>query len=680
MSPTTTHRSVAFKLSLAALLSLLLVLIITMGIVSALLWQNFGRLSRGDAQQYAAQLRTLVQTFDETAQEQAKRDFTLFKANFPGNFSLSEAPGADGKPEATLAFQGVPINGDFEVVDRFSKDSMGAVATIFARTGDDFIRVTTSLKKQDGDRAYKTLLDRKHPAYELMNEGKTFIGRANLFGREYMTVYEPIREGNRTIGILFIGSDIGPILGKLNTVMAGQKLFATGAVYAVNISAGPARGNVFGLTGANAALKVDEKVDEAKAWLASLSGIEQTGDFESSWSPRRSGDGDTAARYVAVERYKPWNWAIVAEAPESEMMGEARSVLTWLWLGVLVALALLTVVLVVATRRLVGAPVQQLSTALGYLAQGDLTHAVTLKSRDEIGSLAQAMEGFRVRLVESLSTVRTSAESVSSASTEIAQGNQDLSGRTESQASSLEETAASMEQLGATIRHNADSASQANQLAVGASRVAAQGGEVVSKVVSTMQDINTSSQKIADIIGVIDGIAFQTNILALNAAVEAARAGEQGRGFAVVAAEVRNLAQRTAAEAKAIKELIGASSAMVQQGSVLADQAGTTMQEVVSSIQRVADMVSEISAASSEQTAGVGQVGEAVTQLDQTTQQNAALVEEMAAAASSLQTQAHQMVSAIAQFNLGHDADNSHAARLLPETTYRKPDGVALSA
>jgi len=680
MSPTTTHRSVAFKLSLAALLSLLLVLLITMGIVSALLWQNFGRLSRGDAQQYAAQLRTLVQTFDETAQEQAKRDFTLFKANFPGNFSLSEAPGADGKPEATLAFQGVPINGDFEVVDRFSKDSMGAVATIFARTGDDFIRVTTSLKKQDGDRAYKTLLDRKHPAYELMNEGKTFIGRANLFGREYMTVYEPIREGNRTIGILFIGSDIGPILGKLNTVMAGQKLFATGAVYAVNISAGPARGNVFGLTGANAALKVDEKVDEAKAWLASVSGIEQTGDFESSWSPRRSGDGDTAARYVAVERYKPWNWAIVAEAPESEMMGEARSVLTWLWLGVLVALALLTVVLVVATRRLVGAPVQQLSTALGYLAQGDLTHAVTLKSRDEIGSLAQAMEGFRVRLVESLSTVRTSAESVSSASTEIAQGNQDLSGRTESQASSLEETAASMEQLGATIRHNADSASQANQLAVGASRVAAQGGEVVSKVVSTMQDINTSSQKIADIIGVIDGIAFQTNILALNAAVEAARAGEQGRGFAVVAAEVRNLAQRTAAEAKAIKELIGASSAMVQQGTVLADQAGSTMQEVVSSIQRVADMVSEISAASSEQTAGVGQVGEAVTQLDQTTQQNAALVEEMAAAASSLQTQAHQMVSAIAQFNLGHGADNAHATRPMSATPQRKPGQARLSA
>ncbi|OYD49263.1 Cache 3/Cache 2 fusion domain-containing protein [Acidovorax kalamii] len=656
MISSNTRHSVAFKLSATALFSLLVVLLATMGIVSGLLWKDFGRLSRDDATQYAAQVRTLVQTFDETAQEQAKRDFSLFKANFPGQFSVAEAPGADGKPEAVLSFQGAPVNGDFEVVDRFSKDSMGAVATIFARTGDDFIRVTTSLKKQDGERAYKTLLDRKHPAYALMNEGKTYIGRASLFGREYMTVYEPIREGNRTIGILFIGSDMGAILGKLDTVMAGQKLFATGAVYAVNLSAGPARGSIFGLPGAGKALKVDEKDEQAKAWMAALAAVGQAGDLESEWSPRRSSEGDRATRYQAVEHYKPWNWAIVAEAPLTEMMSEARNVLAWLWLGVVVALALLTVVLVLATRRLVGAPVQQLSAALAYLAQGDLTHAVSVRSRDEIGTLAQAMEGFRARLVESLGTVRTSADSVSAASTEIAQGNQDLSGRTESQASALEQTAASMEQLGATIRHNADSASQANQLAVGASRVAQQGGEVVSKVVSTMQDINSSSQKIADIIGVIDGIAFQTNILALNAAVEAARAGEQGRGFAVVAAEVRNLAQRTAAEAKAIKELIGASSAMVQQGSVLADQAGTTMQEVVRSIQRVADMVSEISAASNEQTAGVGQVGEAVTQLDQTTQQNAALVEEMAAAASSLRTQAQQMVEAIARFNLGQDA------------------------
>ena len=286
--------------------------------------------------------------------------------------------------------------------------------------------MTTSVKKQDGERAFKTLLDRNHPAYALMNEGKTYVARASLFGREYMSVYEPIREGNRTIGILYIGSDIGAILGKLETVMAGQKLFTSGAVYAVNLSSGPARGSVFGLPGAGKSLKVDEKDDDAKAWLASLAAIDQAGDLESAWSPRRSTEGDRATRFVAVERYKPWSWASVAEAPLAEMMGEARYVLTWLWLGLAVALALLAVVLVAATRRLVGVPVQQLSTALGYLAQGDLTHAVSVRSRDEIGSLALAMEGFRVRLVESLGTVRTSADSVSAASTEIAQGNQDL--------------------------------------------------------------------------------------------------------------------------------------------------------------------------------------------------------------------------------------------------------------
>lgn len=280
--------------------------------------------------------------------------------------------------------------------------------------------MTTSVKKQDGERAFKTLLDRNHPAYALMNEGKTYVGRASLFGREYMSVYEPIREGNRTIGILYIGSDIGAILGKLETVMAAQKLFTSGAVYAVNLSSGPARGSVFGLPGAGKSLKVDEKDDDAKTWLASLAAIEQAGNLESKWSPRRSAEGDRATRFVAIERYKPWSWAIVAEAPLTEMMGEARYVLTWLWLGLAVALALLAVVLVAATRRLVGLPVQQLSTALGYLAQGDLTHEVSIRSRDEIGSLALAMEGFRVRLVESLGTVRTSADSVSAASTEIA--------------------------------------------------------------------------------------------------------------------------------------------------------------------------------------------------------------------------------------------------------------------
>ncbi|MDR7152304.1 methyl-accepting chemotaxis protein [Hydrogenophaga palleronii] len=284
---------------------------------------------------------------------------------------------------------------------------------------------------------------------------------------------------------------------------------------------------------------------------------------------------------------------------------------------------------------------------------GDLTTAVVDDARDEFTPLLATMKDMQTSLTRVVTQVRQGADNVASASAEIAQGNSDLSSRTEQQASALEQTSASMEQMGSTASQNADNARQANQLAASASSVAVQGGEVVSRVVQTMKDINDSSKKISDIIGVIDGIAFQTNILALNAAVEAARAGEQGRGFAVVAGEVRNLAQRSAEAAKEIKGLIGASVERVEQGTRLVDQAGTTMQEIVTSIQRVTDIVGEISSASTEQSAGVGQVSEAVSQMDQTTQQNAALVEESAAAASSLQQQAQQLVQAVSVFRLG---------------------------
>ena len=306
-------------------------------------------------------------------------------------------------------------------------------------------------------------------------------------------------------------------------------------------------------------------------------------------------------------------------------------------------------------RRLrvqLGAEPGELSAAIGRVADGDLTEQYRLRQGDTQSVLA-AMGRMQASLAKVVGTVRQSAEGVATASAEISQGNNDLSSRTEQQASALEQTSASMEQMGSTASQNADNARQASQLASSASEVAIQGGDVVSQVVQTMKDINDSSKKISDIIGVIDGIAFQTNILALNAAVEAARAGEQGRGFAVVASEVRSLAQRSAEAAKEIKGLIGASVERVDQGTALVDRAGSTMQEVVSSIRRVTDIVGEISSASQEQNAGVGQVAEAVSQMDQTTQQNAALVEESAAAASNLRTQAEQLVQAVSVFRLG---------------------------
>ncbi len=326
----------------------------------------------------------------------------------------------------------------------------------------------------------------------------------------------------------------------------------------------------------------------------------------------------------------------------------------------LISLALM---LVVCIASLVGAvlfsktitrPIGRAVDVARAVAAGDLSQQFDARGKDEVALLLMALKDMQSSLVKVVGEVRGNAESVATASAQIAQGNADLSQRTEEQASALQQTAATMEELGTTIKQNADNAQQANQLAQAASTVAIKGGEVVSQVVGTMKGISESSKKISDIIGTIDGIAFQTNILALNAAVEAARAGEQGRGFAVVASEVRSLSQRSAEAAKEIKSLISASTERVEQGTALVDQAGQTMGEVVASIRRVTDIMGEISSASVEQSSGVAQVGQAVSQMDQVTQQNAALVEESAAAAESLKSQAGTLVQVVSVFKLAH--------------------------
>ena len=368
-----------------------------------------------------------------------------------------------------------------------------------------------------------------------------------------------------------------------------------------------------------------------------------------------------------VKGFAPWGWVIGSGVYVDTVDAVMAGRILGFSLSSLVLIAILLAVGWLIARGIL----KQLGGEPAYaaeitrrLAAGDLTVDIT-QAHSEPTSLLSAIHSMRDKFSGIVSQVRQGAEGVATASAEIAQGNNDLSARTESQASALEETAASMEQLSATVKQNADSAAQANQLALNASSVAVKGGAVVAQVVETMKGINDASKKISDIIQVIDGIAFQTNILALNAAVEAARAGEQGRGFAVVASEVRSLAGRSAEAANEIKSLINASVERVEHGTTLVDQAGLTMTEVVSAIRRVTDLVGEISAASSEQSAGVSQVGEAVTQMDQVTQQNAALVEQMAAAASSLKSQAQELVQVVAVFKLG-EHDGQHGLALPP--------------
>ena len=374
--------------------------------------------------------------------------------------------------------------------------------------------------------------------------------------------------------------------------------------------------------------------------------------------------GESRQNYVAAMALLDKLVELNGAGAEQSKAASERSysvALTTLFVTAALAIAVAVVAALWLIRSITG-PLARAVHAADLVAAGDLTVQIQADSQDETGKLLQSLDKMQQALVRTVSTVRQNAESVASASAQIASGNHDLSARTESQASALEETAASMEELGSTVRQNADNARQANQLAVSASSVAVQGGEVVSQVVETMKGITTASNKIADIIGVIDGIAFQTNILALNAAVAAARAGEQGRGFAVVASEVRSLAGRSAEAAKEIKSLIGASVERVEQGNVQAERAGQTMTEVVNAIRRVTDIMGEISAASSEQSAGVSQVGEAVTQMDQATQQNAALVEQMAAAAGSLSGQARELVEAVAVFKLAQGASGQWSA------------------
>ncbi len=636
--------SIAKKLSVTGCLTLAVVLIsicAAMSVITA--HQSRDRIVTwvGDK---AASVSQLSDAFDASSRASIERMYSVFKQEFDNTFTHDEATG-------DLQNFGVSLANNFTPVDKFAQVT-GGVATVFSLKDGDFVRITTSLKKENGERAVGTTLGKAHPAFAGLMQGKGYIGRAVLFGKPYMTRYEPARDAaGKTVGVLFVGFDQSTFQASLESLTAEMKFFETGGIYVVDPKGSPADA-VFVVHPSAKGKKVAEAFPGGEKFLAEIG---QTADgFVMDTSSLLGAKGND--RWAVLRKNKNNGWWVIGEVSDHEAMRSHWATLLPFWLLLGGATVGLSFGLFVMMRRWVARPLQQLSGAVTALSGGDLTQPFHSTRADEIGHLIREVDSLRVQFQQTLGSVRNSVDSINTASAEIASGNQNLSTRTEQTASNLQQAASSMEQLTGTVKQSADSARQANQLACSAAEVAARGGQVVSRVVATMDDINTSSKKIADIIGVIDGIAFQTNILALNAAVEAARAGEQGRGFAVVAGEVRNLAQRSAEAAKEIKGLIVASVEKVESGSKLVADAGKTMTEIVGSVQRVNDIIGEITAAASEQSDGIALVNTSVVQLDSMTQQNAALVEQSAAAAESLKQQAGSLSQVVSVFRIHAEA------------------------
>jgi methyl-accepting chemotaxis protein len=631
--------SIARKVSIVGSVGLALVLLAICTAMSVLMTrQTHERIVTwvGDKTQSIADS---ADAFDMTSRAMVERLFTVLKQDFDSTFVHNAETG-------DLQNFGTSLTDNFTAVDKFTQFT-GGVATVFSRKGDDFLRITTSLKKENGERALGTLLGKTHPAFAGLMQDKAYVGRAILFGKPYMTRYEPIHdEAGKVVGALFIGFDLSPFQASFESLVAQSKFFESGGVYVIDPKKAPADA-VFVTHPSAKGKKVIEAFPDAAALLAQL---EKADDAPIAQAAPLFGGAKDA--WVVVRKNKSTGWWVIGEVSDREAMRSHWAGLVPFWITLGVAAIGLGCALFWMMRRWIARPLRELSGALTAVSGGDLTQPFYSERRDEIGELIREVEGMRVQFNRTLGGVRHAVDSINVASAEIASGNHDLSARTEQAASNLQQTAASMSQLTDTVAQSADAAAQANKLADSAAEVATRGGAVVSKVVTTMDEINASSKKIADIIGVIDGIAFQTNILALNAAVEAARAGEQGRGFAVVAGEVRALAQRSAEAAKEIKGLIGASVERVEGGSRLVADAGQTMTEIVDSVQRVTRIIGEITAAAAAQRDGIGEVGGAVTQLDQMTQQNAALVEQSAAAAESLKGQADKLADAVSRFKL----------------------------
>ncbi|RQR81832.1 HAMP domain-containing protein [Burkholderia sp. Bp9012] len=604
-------------------------------------------------------IRAMVEMFDKALSAEATRAMALFASYLPADFALDPARTVDigGVAAPTLSAGGQPLDLDYAIPDQFLKKS-GAIATIFARDGDDFVRITTSLKKQDGSRAVGTRLDRAGPAYAPLVAGRSYTGLAKLFGRPYITQYKPVTDATgRVIGALFVGLDVGAELQVVQDGIRALKIGENGYYFVLDASPGTSRGTF--VVHPDAA---GQRADDARAPYTQMLAAGQGRLAYTSADPAAH-DAAPSAKFVSFTTIPQWQWLVGGIALDDELLAGMRTVRNRFLMIAAVLVAAFAALFLVVVRRVVSRPLDAAARASERFASGDLSIRIRdgaaargAAGNDEIGRLVQAVDGIGDGLARIVAQVRSSSSDIARGTVGIAAGSGDIAARIATQASSVEQTAASMEQITAAVQQNAEHAAQANALVADASAAATDGDTAVQRVVATMDDIGRATRRIADITGTIEGIAFQTNILALNAAVEAARAGEHGKGFAVVAAEVRTLAQRSAAAVKEIDALSAESSTTVEQGYRIADAARGTMRDIVQRVDQVSTLIGEISAASREQSTGIEQVNQAITQIGEATQQNATLISDAERAAVALRDQAAQLSEAVSVFRLARDA------------------------
>ncbi|TKC81319.1 HAMP domain-containing protein [Trinickia terrae] len=576
------------------------------------------------------------------------RFMSLFASFLPGPYALDESQKVDIAGVATPSFlvAGKAVNLDFTVPDQFFERS-GAISTVFARTGDDFVRVTTSLRKQDGSRAIGTLLDRKSPAYASLMAGKVFSGLATLFGKRYITQYKPVTDASgKLVGALFVGVDVSKEIAAVQDVIRQLKIGASGYYFVIDASQGPNRGKFIVHPGAEG-----QSADEANGpWQQMLQARE--GDLEFTSTDHARSETEETSKRAIFAMAPEWQWLVGGIAYRDELMADMHATRNrFMLVGLLLAIAF-AVLFVLMMRSLVTRPLEAAAKASEGFAAGDLSARTGSGRRDEIGRVMQAIDGIGEGLAKIVGQVRGASSEMSGSTERIAAGSGDIQERIASQAQSLAHAATSMETLTSTVQQSAQKAVEANTLVETAAQAAVDGGSAVERVVSTMGGISASARKISDITGVIEGIAFQTNILALNAAVEAARAGEHGRGFAVVASEVRALAQRSAAAVKEIETLIADSVGKAEEGSRIAGEAHSTMRGIVERVEQVRSIMADIGVASSEQSNGIAQANRAVTGIGEAMQQNVDIVGQARQEAMELRDQAARLAQAVSRFRV----------------------------